>query len=149
MHHDASRDAPPTFVIKAHAKDKHGGAATTFLCKNLMEHVKQGSMEVTQSKVIKWETPSCKKMCGREHLDGATPWSMRSQSNKEAWSALEKAGAERGSKAPRPLCPGRAASPFILPLGARLPQVSHSSSSLFVFLSSKSKTSRNIELAQL
>jgi hypothetical protein len=24
MHHDASRDAPPTSFIKPHAKDKHG-----------------------------------------------------------------------------------------------------------------------------
>jgi hypothetical protein len=39
---------------------------------------------------------------GREHLGGATLWSTQSQSNKGAWSALEEAGAERGSEGPRP-----------------------------------------------
>jgi hypothetical protein len=35
MHHDASRDAPPTFFIKPHARDKH--AAKGLLRRNLME----------------------------------------------------------------------------------------------------------------
>jgi hypothetical protein len=26
MNHDASQDAPPTFIIKAHAKNKHWGS---------------------------------------------------------------------------------------------------------------------------
>jgi hypothetical protein len=37
MHHDVSRDAPPTFFIKPHAKDKHGGVAKALFCRNLME----------------------------------------------------------------------------------------------------------------
>jgi hypothetical protein len=37
MHHYASRDAPPTFFIKPHAKDKHGGPSKALLCRNLME----------------------------------------------------------------------------------------------------------------
>jgi hypothetical protein len=37
MHHDASRDAPPTSFIKPHAQDKHGGAAKALFCKNIME----------------------------------------------------------------------------------------------------------------
>jgi hypothetical protein len=38
MHHDASRDAPPTSFIKSHAKDKHGeGAAKALFCRNIME----------------------------------------------------------------------------------------------------------------
>jgi hypothetical protein len=36
MHHDASRDAPPTSFIKPHAKDKHGAAKDLF-CRNIME----------------------------------------------------------------------------------------------------------------
>jgi hypothetical protein len=52
------------------------------------------------------------------------------------WRKLEPSGAAEHL--------GRPASPFILPPSARLPQESHSSSSQFVFLCSKSKTSRNI-----
>jgi hypothetical protein len=37
MHHDASRDAPPTSFIKPHTKDKHGGAAKSLFCRNIME----------------------------------------------------------------------------------------------------------------
>jgi hypothetical protein len=66
-------------------------------------------MEVTQSKAINWETQSCKQRGGQESLGGATPWSTRSQSNKGAWSELEKDGAER---------------PFLFAPSARLPQVS-------------------------
>jgi hypothetical protein len=36
MHHDTSRDAPPTSFIKPHAKDKHGGAAKALFCRNIM-----------------------------------------------------------------------------------------------------------------
>jgi hypothetical protein len=31
MHHDVSRDSPPTFFIKPHAKDKHGGSQSFVL----------------------------------------------------------------------------------------------------------------------
>jgi hypothetical protein len=39
MHHDTSRDAPPTYFIKPHAKYKHGGggAAKALFCRNIME----------------------------------------------------------------------------------------------------------------
>jgi hypothetical protein len=38
MHHDASRDAPPTSFIKPHAKYKHGeGAAKALFCRNIMD----------------------------------------------------------------------------------------------------------------
>jgi hypothetical protein len=72
-------------------------------------------MEVTQSKAIKWETQSCKQRGGQESLGGATPWSTRSQSNKGAWSELDKDGAERCSRVPRLVGPGRPASPFYSP----------------------------------
>jgi hypothetical protein len=37
MHHDASREAPPTFNMKAHAKDKHGGGQPRLcFCRVLM-----------------------------------------------------------------------------------------------------------------
>jgi hypothetical protein len=37
MHHDPSRDAPPTSFITPHAKYKHGGAAKALFCRNIME----------------------------------------------------------------------------------------------------------------
>jgi single-stranded DNA-specific DHH superfamily exonuclease len=101
MHHDASRDAPPTLIIKPHAKDKNGGQPKLCFAGISWRHVRQGSMEVTQSKTIKWRDQSSKKKSGREDLGGATPWSTRSQSNKGAWSALEKVEAERGGEDPR------------------------------------------------
>jgi hypothetical protein len=55
MHHDASQDAPPTSFIKPHAKDKHGGQPRPCFAGISRRHVKQGSMEVTQSKIIKWK----------------------------------------------------------------------------------------------
>jgi hypothetical protein len=55
----------------------------------------------------------------------------------ESWS-------QEGREGPRLIGPGRLASPLFKPPGARLPQVSHSPSPLFVFLSSKSKTSKDI-----
>jgi hypothetical protein len=52
MHHDASWDAPSTYFIKQHAKDKHGGQPRLGFAGM---HVRQGSMEVTQSENIKWK----------------------------------------------------------------------------------------------
>jgi hypothetical protein len=52
MHHDASRDVAPTFIIKAHAKDKHGGQPRPCFAGFSWNQVRQGSME-TQSKAIK------------------------------------------------------------------------------------------------
>jgi hypothetical protein len=51
MHHDASRDALPTSLIKKHAKDKHGGGQPGLVFAGISwRHVRQGSMAVTQSK---------------------------------------------------------------------------------------------------
>jgi hypothetical protein len=50
MHHDASRDAPPTSFIKSHAKDKHRGQPRPCFAGISWRHVRQGSMEVTQRK---------------------------------------------------------------------------------------------------
>jgi hypothetical protein len=55
MHHDASWDAPPTSFIKQHAKDKHGGQPRLCFAGISWRHVRQGSMEVTQSENIKWK----------------------------------------------------------------------------------------------
>jgi hypothetical protein len=37
MHHDASWDAPSTSFIKPHAKDKHGGVAKAWFCRDIMD----------------------------------------------------------------------------------------------------------------
>jgi hypothetical protein len=55
MHHDTSWDAPPTYFIKPHAKDKHGGKTRLYFAGISWRHVRQGSMEVTQSENIKWK----------------------------------------------------------------------------------------------
>jgi hypothetical protein len=55
MHHDASRDAPSTSFIKPHAKDKHGEQPRLGFARISWMHVRQGSMEVTQSENIKWK----------------------------------------------------------------------------------------------
>jgi hypothetical protein len=55
MHHDASRDAHPTSFIESHAKDKHGGHPRLGFEGISWMHVRQGSMEVTQGKNIKWK----------------------------------------------------------------------------------------------
>jgi hypothetical protein len=55
MYHDASRDAPSTSFIKPHAKDKHGGQPRLGFAEISWMHVRQGSMEVTQSENIKWK----------------------------------------------------------------------------------------------
>jgi hypothetical protein len=55
MHHDTSWDAPPTYFIKPHAKYKHGRAAKALFAGISWMHVRQGSMEVTQSENIKWK----------------------------------------------------------------------------------------------
>jgi hypothetical protein len=55
MHHDPSRGAPPTSFIKPHAKYKHGGKPRLGFAGISWMHVRQGSMEVTQSENIKWK----------------------------------------------------------------------------------------------
>jgi hypothetical protein len=40
MHRDTSRDAPPTYFIKPHAKYKRGGAAKALFCRNIMDACK-------------------------------------------------------------------------------------------------------------
>jgi hypothetical protein len=37
VHHDTSWDALPTYFIKPHAKDKHGGAAKVLFFRNIVD----------------------------------------------------------------------------------------------------------------
>jgi hypothetical protein len=37
MYHDASRDAPPIYFIKPHARDKAWGAAKALFCRNIIK----------------------------------------------------------------------------------------------------------------
>jgi hypothetical protein len=55
MHHDASRDALPTTFIKATCKEKHGREARPCFAEKSWRNVKQRSMDMTQSKDIKWK----------------------------------------------------------------------------------------------
>jgi hypothetical protein len=40
---------------KSHAKDKHGRAARPYFAEKSLRHVKQRSMDMTQSTDIKWK----------------------------------------------------------------------------------------------
>jgi hypothetical protein len=55
MHHDKSWDAPPTYFIKPHEKDNHGGQPRLCFSGISWRHMRQGSMELTQSENIKWK----------------------------------------------------------------------------------------------
>jgi hypothetical protein len=55
MHHDASRDALPTTFIKVTCKGQAWVGGKHYFARNSWWHVKQGSMDMTQSKGIKWK----------------------------------------------------------------------------------------------
>jgi hypothetical protein len=55
MHHDASWDAPPNIFYQTTCKVQAWGAAKALFAGISWMHVRQGSMEVTQSEIIKWK----------------------------------------------------------------------------------------------
>jgi hypothetical protein len=55
MHHDASLGALPTTFIKTTCKGQAWVGRKLFFAGNSWWHVKQGSMDMTQSKGIKWK----------------------------------------------------------------------------------------------
>jgi hypothetical protein len=55
MHHDASLDALSTTFIKTTCKGQAWLGSKHCLAGNSWWHVKQGSMDMTQSKGIKWK----------------------------------------------------------------------------------------------
>jgi hypothetical protein len=55
MHHDESRDALPTTFIKTTCKGQAWVGSKHCFAGNSWWHVKQGSMDMTQSKGIKWK----------------------------------------------------------------------------------------------
>jgi hypothetical protein len=55
MHHDTSRDAPPTSFIKPHAKYKHRGAAKALFCRNIMDACDAREYGSESSENIKWK----------------------------------------------------------------------------------------------
>jgi hypothetical protein len=55
MHHDASLDALSTTFIKTICKGQAWVGSKHCFVGNSWWHVKQGSMDMTQSKVIKWK----------------------------------------------------------------------------------------------
>jgi hypothetical protein len=135
MHHDASRDAPPTSFIKPHAKDKNVWGASIAL-----QEI-HGGMWSKWSKGA-WTWLKAKASSGRsnnasegvdENIWKVQPREARGhEATKQAWAHWRRTklgGAER------PL--GRSdqagwPTPLRKPLGARLPQVSHLPSPLFV-----------------
>jgi hypothetical protein len=65
MHHDTSREAPPTSFIKPHAKYKHGGQLRPCFVGISWMQVRHGSMEVNQAK-----TSSGRSNNASEGVDG-------------------------------------------------------------------------------
>jgi hypothetical protein len=55
MHHDASWDAPQHLLSNHMQSTSMGGAAKALFAGISWMHVRQGSMEVTQSEIIKWK----------------------------------------------------------------------------------------------
>jgi hypothetical protein len=55
MHHDTSRDAPPTYFIKPHTKYKHGEAAKALFCMNIMDTCEAREYGSESSENIKWK----------------------------------------------------------------------------------------------
>jgi hypothetical protein len=55
MHRDASRDALPTTFIKVTCKAQAWRGNKNCFAENSWWHVKQGSMDMTKSKGIKWK----------------------------------------------------------------------------------------------
>jgi hypothetical protein len=111
------------------------GAAKALFCKNIMEAREAREHESDSKQNHQVEGPICMRRSGQEHLGGATSWSTYSQSNKASMSVLEKNRARRSKKAPKPMGPGRTASPLFKASDAPLRQLSLPFSSLFVCLS--------------
>jgi hypothetical protein len=55
MHHDVSQDALPNIFHQTTCKGETWGAAKALFAGISWRHVRQGSMEVTQRKTIKWK----------------------------------------------------------------------------------------------
>jgi hypothetical protein len=77
MHHDTSRDAPPTSFIKPHAKYKHGGAAKALFCRNIMETCEAREHGSESKRKHQVEGIICKQRSGRERLEGARGHEVR------------------------------------------------------------------------
>jgi hypothetical protein len=91
MHRDTSWDAPPTYFIKPHAKDKHGGAAKAWFCRNIMDACEArehggDSKRKHQVEGAIMEAKEWTRMFGR---------CTRSRSNKASMNALEKNQSKR------------------------------------------------------
>jgi hypothetical protein len=89
-------------------------------------------MDMTQSKGIKWKDQKCKQMSGLESLGGATSGARGHDSHEGEIIMLEETEPGRSQSYPRPVGPGRLASPINGTPGARLLQASNSLLPLFV-----------------
>jgi hypothetical protein len=115
MHHDASLDALPTTFIKITCKGQARVGSKHNFAGNSWWHVKQveqGSMDMIQSKNIKWEDQECKKRSGRERLGGATRGARGQESHKEEMIVLEENKAREGHAATQAGRPRPAGLPY-------------------------------------
>jgi hypothetical protein len=80
-----------------------GGGSKHCFVGNSWWHVKQGSMDMTQSKGIKWKDQQCKQRSGWESLGSATSGARRHESHKRRIITLEENRAKGGTRPPRPV----------------------------------------------
>jgi hypothetical protein len=115
MHHNTSLDALSTTFIKTTCIGQAWVGSKYDFAGNSWWHVKQveqGSMDMTQSKSIKWKDQQCKQRSGRERLGGATSGARGHESHKGEIIALKKIEPGRGTQPPGPVGPGRPACPI-------------------------------------
>jgi hypothetical protein len=132
MHHDASRDAPPTFFIKATCKGQAWGAVKALFCRKIMEacEAKEHGGDSKQKHQV--EGPIMQAKEWTREFGRCNSWSAWSQSIKVKMSVLEENQSREEHRGPRLVSPGRPTYPLFKHPGAPLRQVSLPSSSLFV-----------------
>jgi hypothetical protein len=132
MHHDASLDALSTTFINTTCKGQACVGSKHCYTGNSWWHVKQGSMDILKAKASSGRTNNTSKGVDERVLSSATSAARWHESHKGEIITLEESRARGSTRPPRPVGPGRPASPINCTLGARLRQTSSSSLSLFV-----------------
>jgi hypothetical protein len=132
MHHDASRDAPPTSFIKATCKGQAWGAAKALFCRNIMEtcEAKEHGNDSKQKHQVEGPIMQAKEWTREFGRCNPMEHAVTKQQSKDECAGEKLSREERGG--PRPSGVGWPAYPLFKHPGAPLRQVSLPSSSLFV-----------------
>jgi hypothetical protein len=90
MHHDASRDAPPTSFIKATCKGQAWGKAKALFCRKIREACEAKEYGSDSKQRHQVEGPIIQAKEWTREFERCNSWSTRSQSNKMKMSVLEE-----------------------------------------------------------